>query len=141
MSQFSETMTSKLEHLGYPDGKFTNNYYTAQCMPGVGLCVASLAGPMAYIQFFPWELPDVVTRHDDTGHGRYARFICAKATATAATNGELFKKWPFETCAVDDILMIKCIIEETIKRLKARSEQNADDQNISADPSTGEAVE
>lgn len=136
MSQSSETTKNSLRHLGYPDWTLENGYYTAQCMPGVGVCVADMRGENI-IQFFPWELPDAVTRHDDTGHGRYARFICAKATHDAAENEELFSRWPFEVCAGTDILMIKCIIEETIKRF---GERNAANQTIATDPATGEAV-
>lgn len=139
MSQFSETTIADLLHLGYPDGHISNDYYTAQVLPGVGICVAIMANKVYAVQFFPW---DMYPR--DTGHGRYGGFIMAKATAGAsaasvcAVNQELFRVWPFELCNINDgILVLKCLIEETIKSLETK---NAD-QNISADPAAGQAVE
>lgn len=124
MSQSSET-TNSLEYLGYPEGLFANNYYTARIKPDVGVCVANMGSleRVWMVHFFPWSGPDWKEsgplEPTASGHERYARFICAKATADIAANQELFHKWPFELCDVNDgILLLKCLIEETIKTLE-----------------------
>jgi len=112
MSKFSETTIphpdSFLAHLGYPDGRFANTYYTAQVRPGLGVCVCKLISRY-YVQFFPWDQGPLTTQ-DDHGHGRYAKYITQKVARDT-------KSFPFGECPGDaDILTIKCIIEEGLKQ-------------------------
>ncbi len=137
MSQSSETMNN-LRYLGYPDVTISNNYYTAQVSPGIGVAIAYMRPNMVMVQFFPWA-NNRLQPAPMIGHEHYANFITAKATMTQAQNGELFSEWPFEIIDQPDILAIKCLIEETIKRLGAKP--NDDDQRNPADPEAGAAVE
>lgn len=138
MSQFSET-TNSLRYLGYPDQTITNNYYTAQVSPGIGVAIAIMKPAMVMVQFFPWDMSWQYSGPETgSGHARYSCFITAKATMDDAAGGDLFSKWPFELVDQLDILMIKCLIEETIKRMGAKPD---DHQRSSADPEAGTAVE
>lgn len=129
MSQFSETTTRNsyplvdaLTLLGYPQGEVSNNYYTAQVRPGVGVCVAVMLNT-TFIQFFPWgdDLEEAVG-----GRQRYSKFINAKAKGVRENYDKVLivgdlgysftNKLSFMQCdAGADVLTIKCIIEEGIK--------------------------
>ena len=115
MSQFSET-TSSPSSLGFAEERTNNGYYTARISETMGVCVAKMSSVMM-VQFFPWGMGD-----GGHGHSHYAAFITAKATTTAAQNNELFQKYPFFTTPENDILMIKCLIEDTIKNLNSDTE-------------------
>lgn len=122
----------QLLKLNYPDQNVRNGYYSAHVAPGIGVTVAQMV-TTTFVQFFPWN--DSCT----DGHGRYAAFITAKATQADAVKAELFIKWPYlESKELDDLLIIKCLIEDGLKQI---GERNADDQTCGADPAAGKAVE
>ena len=131
MSRSSETTTSSdYNMLGYKDNSYSNGYYTAQARPGIGVCVAYMTGG-TMVQFFPWDGPE-------QGHALYAAFITGKATAAAAEKGELFEKWPFMHTESNELLIIKCMVEEGLNQVEKMNEYL---QRSGVDPSAGEAVE
>ena len=110
----SQMKASLLEYLGYPMQVFKNNFYTAMPRSGLGVCIARM-NVGAFVQFFPWES----TNPSATGHERYANFITAKSTSTMAESQELFTRWPhFHVVDMDDILLIKCAVEQGLEQLE-----------------------
>ena len=133
MSQSSETTkTSRFSYLGYPDGQVENEYYTARVAPALGVTLCDLQGDVTIVQFFPWE------EADPDGHAVYSKWITARASQIMASKGDLFVRWPFLTTESDDLLMIKCLIEEGINEVER---QNAINPTRTIDPTAGEAVE
>lgn len=124
----------QLLKLNYPGQNVRNGYYSARVAPGVGVTVVQMA-TTTFVQFFPWDAASA-TRD---GHESYAAFITAKATQADAAKAELFIKWPYlESKEVDDLLIIKCLIEDGLKQI---GELHADNQTSGADPTAGKAVE
>lgn len=125
MSQSSETTTrSNYDLLGYPDKSYNNGYYTAQARPGIGVCIANMSGG-TMVQFFPWPSQPDIHRDDNmvaSGHELYAKFITDKATAVAAEEGELFRKWPFMHSETSELLIIKCMVEEGLNEMEKVNE-------------------
>jgi hypothetical protein len=109
-----------LPALGYPDGRYSNTYYTAQCARGIGVAVWD-AGDFWFIQLFTWgndewvKMPtDIV--HPLTGHSRYARHVIHNAKNCVVEN------LPYMKCSIDaDLLTIKCLIEEGINQCRLSS--------------------
>jgi len=116
MSQSSETTkTNKLLYLSYPEQHVLNDYYTARVAPELGVTVCEMVGGCSIIQFFPW------IEEGGIGHEVYAKWITDRASQTMASNGVLFVRWPFLTTESDDLLMIKCLIEEGIKEVERQN--------------------
>jgi hypothetical protein len=103
--------------LGYPDGLYSNTYYTAQCAPGIGASVWD-SGDKWFIQMFPWgddEWPEmnIGVERPLNGHSRYARHVTRNAQNTCVEN------YPYLKCSIDtDLLTIKCLIEEGINQCR-----------------------
>jgi len=136
MSQSLETTTtsSDFDVLGYPDQDYGMGYYTAQARPGIGVCVANMTGG-TMVQFFPWTNEKDAS---DTGHARYAAFITDKATAAKAEEGELFQRWPFLHADTNELLIIKCMVEEGLNEVEKANEEL---QRSPVDPAARQAVE
>lgn len=136
MSQSSETVTtSDFDLLNYPDQGYGNGYYTAQARPGIGVCIAAMSGG-TMVQFFPWGRVSADEARI-VGHHLYAKFITEKATAALAEVGELFTKWPFMHTESNELLIIKCLVEDGLNQV----EQWNANQRGQAGPKAGEAVE
>jgi hypothetical protein len=106
----------ELEALGYLHPQTAHLYYTALVRIGLGVCIAKMHGGWM-IQFFPW------TDLRKSGHDTYASFLHDKATAVLAANGQLMSQYPFLDTKEDDILLIKCLVEEGIKQVERYNEQ------------------
>lgn len=116
MSQSLETTKPESNYpfwLGYPTEGWNNLYYTARVAPGLGVTVAKLLNSWM-IQFFPWgeDTPGM------SGHEVYVRFITQKARNIVDEVGsDLFRRYPHRISEDDNVMMLKCIIEDCIKQI------------------------
>ena len=134
MSQSSETTKSPPKFLlGYPGESWTNDYYTARVAPGLGVTVAKMLGCWM-VQFFP--LTEGALDHP---HTQYVSFITQKARKIIKENGEqLFNRWPFLQTEDENVMILKCIIEDGVRQI---GEQHVEHQRGEADAAAGASVE
>jgi hypothetical protein len=122
-------LNNNLELLKYPQQEYNNYYLTAQPRPGIGVCIAHMQGGVM-LQFFPWI-------EGESGHGAYAKFLVSKATKVLAADGELFVRYPFFVVPEDDMLLVKCMIEEGLNQVELWNEH----QDNPTDATAREALE